>query len=129
MSKLTLQQAIEQALPKLREKRQRDMEAALKNADTEDAHAAMREVVEANRAVKVRERQSRNEEEFRKSEFRADVEKFRMLTGSTEDSPLFWAAFGCWCVKRGLCYAPKEAGSECALMNGFEDGDDDLGGW
>ena len=81
MSKLTLQQAIEQALPKLREKRQRDMEAALKNANTEDLTRRCEKSWKRIAQSRFR-RQLRNEEEFRKSEFRADVEKFRMLTGS-----------------------------------------------
>lgn len=50
-----------------------------------------------------------------------------MLTGSNEDSPLFWAAWSRWVVKRGLRYLPKESQSQCTLMQGFEDEADDLG--
>ena len=124
MTKLTLDQAIDKVLPQLRRRRQLELEAALKSEETEDARAAMAECMELSRTDKVRQRQERNEEKHWQGAFRVDVEKFRMLTGSDEDSPLFWAAFSRWIVKRGLRHLPPE--TESPLMQGFEDGSDDF---
>ncbi len=133
MEKLTLQQAIEKMRPAIegeaRRRQQRDLETLLHNEETEDAHAAMREALEASRTAKIKARQAVEEKRYLQGQFEADVDKFRLLTGSNEDSESFWVAFMLWTTKRGLRRMPKETGSQCELMNGFEDGDDDLGGW
>lgn len=134
MEKLTLQQAIEKMRPAIegeaRRRQQRDLETLLHNEETEDAHAAMREALELSRAEKIKARQAVEEQRYRQGQFDADLDKFKLITGSNEDSPAFWVAFARWIVKQNLRKMPSgEDDSRCALMNGFEDGDDDLGGW